>query len=228
MEHDLSAEVRWLETLGRLPLYEWQDPLAFIQFLSPPEGVAGWDFNADSKFKKHREAWVASRFAAGYAQILGEPVQIKMVPEQEQTPDAILKLGVREIPLDVTIILEPGRRFSEEYKEKIGNEESGQEDSLHMRQVCCPNGDEAEKWLVDALNNKALTAYPGLWLLVYFDVFGGKDITRSETPVRAAAPWEQVCILDSRGWSGEYALLFLRGEHCPDWTPFQLNEPLEE
>lgn len=206
-----------LKRIKNIDLFEWQEPAALALALSRPLGAVDWQFNADQRFKKHQEAWVASRFAVGYAAIFGVSAKIRMVPDNQGTPDAIVQVGHKKILVDVTIVLEPGRKFREEYKD------IGKKGPRGFHPIHWVSQQEAETWIRGSLENKQLTAYPGLWLVVYLNVFGGQYPGMKPALTQAATPWEEVCIIDSRGWKGQYACLFLRNGSYYDWVEFELQ-----
>jgi hypothetical protein len=200
-----------VKAIEKLSLFEWKDPYELVLALNPVSDD-DWRFLAESRFKKHLEAWIASHFAVGYSQIFKMPTKVKMVTLEDRTPDAILKAGEIEIPLEITMVMEPGRPLQKEYKE------IGKYGRPGVRPIRYPSQKEIESWLVNAMEDKATAVYPNLWLLIYLNTIGRHQVESGNLEA-STGPWEQVAIL------GDHGLMLLKGVRCREWTQYSLEEP---
>jgi len=95
-----------------LPLYEWQKTADFARLVSKLDSDVCDLLLTDRKLKPLREALILRDFAVtlGYS-------ECKLCREDEQFPDGKLRSLGRELQVEITEVLTPGRKRDKEYKE---------------------------------------------------------------------------------------------------------------
>lgn len=201
-------------------LFQWNDPLSLALSLSPKDFDNDWQLASIGKYKKHREAWVLSRFAAGYQRYFKVITQVKMIDDREQSPDGLMKISSKEIPFDVTIVLDPNRRMALEIEEAYKNTRKEVQVADSRRY---PSKLEVLSWLKNRLNEKKRGAYPGLHLLIYLNAWHQELDYRDLAPLaREANAWSDVWIVCSSGLDEQYALTAITNNTIAGWFKFQL------
>ena len=202
-----------------LDLFRWWDPMKLAQAVGRTFRLDDGKIVAEQRFQKHLEAWIVSHFGVGYSQTHGIPVKVKLVPERERTPDAVLRIhrgdSVRSIGVEITTVLTPGRRLREEYRQRVSGV------MLGSRPVRIPEPKEVAAWIKYGLRAKASCADLMEWLLIYLnpDWYDGSGFVDHIDP-RHLAGWAEVHVLSSGG----LAFLTLKGDGPREWTRFDLKE----
>jgi hypothetical protein len=210
----LSMEAAVTESLDGLNLYKWWDPADLALAVGPSSRPKDGRIIADHRYQKHLEAWIASHFALVHSRIHGVKEEIKMVPDRDRTPDAILRItgdNPRDVGLEITVVLIPGRPLRREYKEKMAGIEKG------MQPVRFPDPETVAAWIDGVLEGKARSGDPKMWLIVYLNAEWVDESDFAEYVSREhLSPWEEVHVLNSGG----RMLLTIKGDGPKDWVAF--------
>ena len=205
-----------MKRFDELKLYEWRDPAVLAEILSPngiPED--DWRLLADSKYKKHLETWVAARFAFGFGKIFLVRTLVKMVPETERFPDALIRFpesDMADVGLETTIVMEPNRKLQQDYWKKIEEGPGG------PRPYRIPDPEEIAAWVNLRLAEKALSADRRTWLLVYLNTWSETAAFTEHVEHKYVDPWGAAYVLNSKG----NGLVCLKGKGPEGWQAFDV------
>src|SRR3989338_1395594 len=200
-------------------LYQWNDPLPLALALSPKD-ENDWQIAAVGKYQKQREAWALSRFAFGYQKFFEVKTQVKMVDDREQSPDGFVKIGSKDTPFEVTMVLNPERKMAREIKETVESQEEGK---LKFKPLHYPSKSELLDWIQTGFKRKQRGAYPGLHLLIYLNAWHQHLEHRDLAPLLSETSiWPDVWIICSSGLDEQYALTSLKDPKIPAWFDFKL------
>lgn len=204
----------------------WNDPLELALALSPKKEENDWRIAAIGKFQKHREAWALSRFAFGYQKFFEVKTQIKMVDDREQSPDGLVKIGSKEVPFEITMVLNPERRMALEVKEAAENVRKAENGGkLKFERMHYPATSELLDWIKAGLKRKQRGIYPGLHLLIYLNTWRQQLDYRDLAALASEAnAWSDVWIICSSGWDEQYALTAITNNRISGWFEFQLTD----
>ena len=201
----------------KLDLFRWWDPAELAQAVGPTSRPDDGRIIAEYRYQKHLEAWIASHFAVGYSLIHGVKTMVRMVPDKERTPDAVIRVirgkSALDVGLEITTVQTPGRRLREEYKHKLEGDETG------VRHVSIPEPEEVAEWVDIVLRGKVRSADRKMWLVVYLnpDWLDGSDFS-GHVSRRYIDPWGEVHVLGPSG----HRLLTLKGRGAKEWVAFKM------
>lgn len=212
-----------IERIERADLYSWRDPAELARELRCDDAVSGERFIREREFRKHHEAWCLTRFAIGYGQFKGMGTMVRMILEQDEPPDGIVRASQGELEFDVTMVVPPERRMKDEYEpSKLGGLMRGGATFCHET---VPSEKEALDWIAERLRQKRSRAYQGLCLLLYLNIWQSQvaQSTLRDAVQGLLTPWKQVWVFCSTGWDEKYAITNLSTGGPDGWFGFSLG-----
>ncbi len=199
-----------------LDLFRWWEPPELANALGPDERPEDGRIIADYRYQKHLEAWIAAHFAVGYAKLSGVRTSVRMVPEEERFPDAAMRIEgtrPREVGLQITVVMEPGRTLRADYRERIKAGTLG-----GPRPYRIPDSEEIAAWVNAGLAGKALSADRRTWLVMYLNTWAETAEFTLHVEREHLESWGAVYAVSSAG----NAVLSLKGEGAEGWQHFEV------
>jgi hypothetical protein len=178
-------------TAGRAALERWQTPAEFrakVEELAEP-------IKSEPLFNRTKVRFLMDAMALAEFVKLRPTQQVHLVEEKEQWPDG--QMGTPQSPLDIEIteVLEEGRKRGEEYR-KDGLPQDGTAEDWYRRALAIP--EQLEK----AIERKVRKSYPEKCTLLVYLNMSTYGILRKETEAAIAAikakyanDFREICVL---------------------------------
>jgi hypothetical protein len=148
---ELERQRSWFE--------QWRTPSEFAQRFEQLKRIVKSEFYFNrNESKWAREAWVLNEFAQ-----ITTPMQIKL--NRDDPPDAYVRINSEPVPLEISEVIEPGRRRGLEYRPGTPQiEDDPIEDWIARADAIAPA-------LRDRIADKKMGSYPaGTILLIYLNI----------------------------------------------------------